>query len=413
MNSIKKALFLTDTIATQLGGDPTTNLEKMRTNTNNYVTFKDKKIAWIFDEHNTKTMFDSKYLGSGTYTAVFSLKLVKNETTFKQLNTNTRYILRVVDDTEAEIDNFIKIWQNDKQKYPKNIIDIFYHGSLILNNTAIARYVMTKHYNDDKEILKLNVFQRQIFMCNMLRFLSLMKQNNIFYRDFKWWNIGFDNTNDLNFIVLDYDSKTLLPYDDPFIVEHCINTAKMPINENNMYRYNHNSTYCNGTYLPYFMTALVQDKVNPKLDKSYSVALAVILYLMYFKPDNDNITSMSDSGSDMFFHVGLTNDQNQKPLEYRDEELYKQYRKAFDDMALEFEPTFTENDFMVDNKYFRTNIYENFLNFLKITITNLVDVDYDVIMYPQRILKLFVRVEVGMLPNIITEDDLINAYCKN
>jgi hypothetical protein len=408
---MQKALFLVDSLDAQVGGSPEDVIKQMNTMKNKYLMFKDRKIAWTFDENNKKMLDGSIFLANGAMTAVFSLKLIKNETTFK-VDDKTQYILRVENNTpnggvasltDAEMNQFITQWKMDKRKYPKNIIDIFYYGALIQNGVAIGKYTLTRRYNDESKFETLNLFQKQQFMCNMLRFLAKMKEDDIFYRDFKWWNIGFDD--DINFIVLDYDFKTLLRKNHPEFIM-CVNEAKKsPQTSKDINQYNHTMNYCNGTFLPYHMMNNVFDKTNPNFDKAYCVSLAMILIALFYSPTDDTkqlLTFISQHGTTIDSMV-KEGQQLQQIATYIKADVNAILSNAT--------PSFTKQECEIANMYYKTNTYEEFLAFLRVTIENLISLEYKDIMYPNRILNLFVKVMESGMPPYITQTDVENAYC--
>jgi hypothetical protein len=387
------------------GGTPQKTLSAMKTQQNKYVMFGDRQTVWEFDADNKNSLDGSNFVGNGTFTAVFSLKLIKNAKNYP-LDVKTQYILRVVDDSIDEIKHFIDIWKNDKREFPLNIIDIFFYGSVIGNGTEIARYVMTRRYGDYHDIEKLDIYKKQKYLYNVLQFLNLIHKNNIIYHDFKFQNIGFDDSDELIFIVLDYDDETLLRKNSSLLLK-CVAKSKQIPNVSNHSSLNHDMRFCSGTYLPYFMSIEKQDKLNPKFDKIYSSALASTLCHMFFNNPHQMNYYLYHQTEELnaFFAHEKQNGVVDKHV------LMQKYDENIRAMLQNLRPNFSRAEFEIVNKYHSMNLYDAFCTFLRVTIENLIDLDYNKVMYPQRIINLLTKTLTTYRPDFVNENDMVNAFC--
>ena len=285
MTTIERTLFIANKPCNkkniQKGGiaNPTGVIQRLATLTNPYLYFENCKKSFMFDRtiNTKKDINGSEYLGKGAFTAVFGI-----------LDENGKsYILRIEETkTHTDLNQFILQWKNDKTKFPKNIIDIFSYGTAIVNGVIVGTYTITKKYGDYNNLFKLNFYQKNKFVYNMLTFLNELKQKNIYYRDFKYDNIGYDNDVDLNFIVLDYDNITLMDKNDSNFNNRCSVIYTLPIN-NGKYtiaNLNHSINVCSGTY-----DVLVEkydyypEFRDTEFNKYYCSGLAIILLVLYFK----------------------------------------------------------------------------------------------------------------------------------
>lgn len=248
-----------------------------------------KKLKFKFnDELNTKNTPNSKYLGKGGVTAVFSIMLdnsseIDNDNEFQQIQKHLpsqmleqkNLVMRVEYDDCMDFNHFLDVWKRDKKLFPSNIIDVYAYGFILdYDETLLGKYIITKKYYDYKQIIQLDYNSTVQLTQSMCNFLIQLKNHKIYYRDLKIQNIGYDyvgpNMNQMVFVVLDYDTNTLLRSDDIFFylphIKYC-------------------SESCAGTYIPYYVMNNYISKETywkDELDKLYSLGLFNVLLILYY-----------------------------------------------------------------------------------------------------------------------------------
>ena len=284
--NLEKTLFISDKPCsrTQTGGHPNPAgvIQQVATLKNPYLYFENCERTFTFDKsvNIKKDIANSEYLGRGTFTAVFGI-LDEN---------NNKFVLRIEELKKTnELNEFIQQWEKDKEMFPKNVIDIWAYGVAIVQGVIVGTYTITTKYNDYKKIEELNLFQKNIFVRNMLSCLNELQQNNIYYRDFKIQNIGFDNDIDLNFIILDYDNVTLMDRENNNFNKMCGFVYKISAEEASKKLQSIDSSIdvCSGTY----SLLIEQYEYYPEFKdvgfkKYYCLGLASILTSIYFVVDD-------------------------------------------------------------------------------------------------------------------------------
>jgi hypothetical protein len=389
-----------------IGGHPTNTIKTIQNIKNKYLHFDGCARQFTFDDNlNTKTDINgSKYLGKGGVTAVFSIKDDKGAI----------YILRIEDaKTTNDLNKFIASWTTDKTLFPKNIIEIHAYGIAMLDGVIIGTYMITNKYFDFDEILKLNLYKKNIFTKRMLQFIVLLKEHDIFYRDFKLENIGFDN--DLNFIVLDYDDITLVRKNSPFFVE-CLNHYKFSnLNRSAAEAVNKKINICYGTFLPLVSKYNYDDRFkNTNYDKYYCLALADILLNIYATIDENSMELDAEIYSQSQSFDRLQNQSTSKVKQSIDtlrntletttfyDTMVRVPVKGGGDVDVQtiylnnlknkintITPNFQKHECEISNIYFKCNFYDNLFGFVKSTITNMTDLDANKIMTEKEILDCF------------------------
>lgn len=291
MSAYERTLYISDKPcnkpSNQVGGapDPKNVIRQVATMKNKYLYFDNCEKTFIFNPvaNNKNDIPGSTYLGRGTFTAVFSI-----------LDRNGReFILRIEEQkTNNDLRLFIEQWKYDKRMFPKNIINIWAYGIAIVDDVVVGTYTITNKYNDYTQIEKLDLMQKNNFVYNMLVFLNKLKKNGIYYRDFKIHNIGFDDVDNLNFIVLDYDNETLMHRNSRNFIDICSSLYRIPVNHNinALKQINKSLSVCNGSY-----NLLIEQYDYPdefkdsQFDKYYCYALAIIFTRLYFTDNADKI----------------------------------------------------------------------------------------------------------------------------
>ena len=227
------------------GGGVDANIEAMNISVNKYLVNQEKTIGFEFIGNN-KPWFSKPYFAKGGLTAIFKIRNAINYDT-------TKYILRVIDKNESsDIDNFICKYTQDKELFGKNMIKIYYYGTLYnRDRDSVAYYVITKEYCDNTKMLELDEPRKINLVIQILDFIELLYSHNFVYRDLKFENIGYEELENgsLIFIVLDYDMITLVH----------TNTFIDTRNHGIVWRYNKNSgillwnTYVYGSLPPIYL----------------------------------------------------------------------------------------------------------------------------------------------------------------
>jgi hypothetical protein len=239
---------------------------KGQTNTN--VNFR------IIEKHSNKN--DKPIFGRGTFTAVYQMKNEINK------SDTVTYILRIFErNTGLFYDHFMK---NPKiieefRKYPEYLIKIYYYGQLKIKSNEFEYikgktpddlqfdsdndnykllpnlkdyafdYTVTKlynipKYNDQYVITNLTNLQKFNFLYNNIVMLKKLADNNEFHADYKIGNVGWDNTDTLNVIMIDYDEDT--------IQEATVKNRMLHLNKQNKQN-KVDIIYFSSTYIPEYL----------------------------------------------------------------------------------------------------------------------------------------------------------------
>ena len=206
-------------------------------NENEYIiTDKTDKTRFRFHNNSKAFINDNIYLGCGTFTAIYSIKVDKSTPEINSLipdKYKDELILRIYQNSTSEKpkddlnigdydfnndlqSNFIKNWMKHKKLFPKNMIDIYLYGDIQLQTTYGERYIgfytITRKYIVDNEIQKFTLNNKMLYLKNTIEFLKKLEETNLTFRDMKFENSGSDS--DYNFIVIDYDDDTILNEDN-------------------------------------------------------------------------------------------------------------------------------------------------------------------------------------------------------
>ena len=95
------------------------------------------------------------------------------------------------------------------------MIDIYLYGDIQLHTMYGTRYIgyylITRKYIVEESIQQFTLNNKMRYLKNTIEFLKKLEENNLTYRDMKFENAGTDS--DYNFVVLDYDDKTIITED--------------------------------------------------------------------------------------------------------------------------------------------------------------------------------------------------------
>jgi galactitol-specific phosphotransferase system IIB component len=248
---------------------PMINKEYIKTKNTNYKLCvksikdtPDNKVNFEFIIHNSKVQ-NTPSFSQGKYSAIYELKNIYD------IKDVTKYILRLfnrrptyyMDETNPE-SNKLHMCEKKKMKeeyrlFSKYLINIYYYGVFNVLETGKARpskmdYIITDMYNTD--VTKLTLDQKYIFLRNNITMLLELRNNNCFLGDYKLSNIGWDD--ELNIILIDYDSDTIVTIDDRFIKQGKI-----------MKKISHLSFPY--TYIPKYISSNIKFKINKINDTEY------------------------------------------------------------------------------------------------------------------------------------------------
>jgi len=191
---------------------------------------KPDAINFLFVPNN-KGNIDEPILGRGTFTAVYQLKNEYDKTDM------TKYILRLYIRDEnissKHMMNVEKI-QNEYKLYEKYMINIYYYGQLTIIDQKFKYYsnsenyefkpntmktysfdhVITKVYNtivldDNYNVIDLNNIKKYLFLYNNVIMLHELEKNKSFHADYKIANVGWEDSDTMNVILIDYDIDTI------------------------------------------------------------------------------------------------------------------------------------------------------------------------------------------------------------
>lgn len=166
----------------------------------------------------------SNFFGSGTYSAVFSIKKIKNDDTSNKPLKKRHFenVISCIPDENIiikmfrphDLDIFINTWKNDKIKYGDHMIDIYLYGSIIDElGQEISKYIITKKYNiiTDNTINGLSLSNRLNIIISMLDFCNQLQSEEKVWSDLKSENIGYTIKDDQFIaVVIDYDEFAII-----------------------------------------------------------------------------------------------------------------------------------------------------------------------------------------------------------
>jgi hypothetical protein len=184
----------------------------------------DKKIQgrlfnFSIEPFNKGKLIEPLY-NSGTYTAVY---IIKDEHNRINDSIDNKYILRLYDRiTGINMFNDTKI-KLEYEIFNEFLSKIYYYGSIpsikfrmLSEGTTksyyknIIDYNITKKYNMFNEKTLLTNQQKYDFLLSNLDMLHTLVSNNYIHTDYKLTNVGWEDNENMNVILIDYDYNTLL-----------------------------------------------------------------------------------------------------------------------------------------------------------------------------------------------------------
>jgi len=278
---------------------------------------ENSKINFEFVIHDTKI---PPSLGYGNFSAIYELK-----NKYNKLDT-TRYILRLfnreptyyMDKTNPESNKFHMCEKKKiKEEYgffSKYLLNIYYYGVFNVLETGKVRttkldYLITKMYNSSStvKIAEFNQEQKYKFLENNIKMLLDFRNNNRFLGDYKLTNIGWDD--DLNIILIDYDSDTIITIDDRVF------NNKMVYKQYRILSFKY-------SYLPNYLiekpdSSLVKNLDNTKYDKFSICGLINVIEELKLKVDLIQMFKLND----VLYENILTYEEMLKNLELQKNNL--------------------------------------------------------------------------------------------
>ena len=200
-------------------------------------------------ENNFKIIPDNLYkttvplLNKGYNNVIYKIFYMKNK---------QEYILRMHENSNPSLPHMIDLpkIKEEFEKYKKYLIKIYFYGKIQTTDNIVLlkpdnkieitpkyktyeyNHIITKKYNtpifkdeeeeDDDEYIITNMTNKQkfLFLLNNIQMLSDLQKNNQFHSDYKLSNLGWENNETMNVILIDYDSKTIQTISKDIISEH-------------------------------------------------------------------------------------------------------------------------------------------------------------------------------------------------
>ncbi|AYV82482.1 MAG: hypothetical protein Hyperionvirus1_61 [Hyperionvirus sp.] len=245
----KKHMFVTNKLIGAGDRESRTRVRKIiesmnyTTTTELHLISEDASVAFKFDElMNNQLLEDTyKYLGRGSYTAVFGIKQSEKMFVLKIIMTNP--------------DPLVEKYMLDKKLLPLNIPDILYYGKLTIFDRPDDLYYIISPYYDTKFSI-LSFANKKKLLSDLLNSLIYLNTLYYFIGDLKLDNLGFDH--EFNYVIIDYDMNTLTKY----------RTAAGYL-----------TFKSTGTYTPLY--ALNSESAE-RFDKIDTLALADIIFSLFF-----------------------------------------------------------------------------------------------------------------------------------
>ena len=276
-------------------------------------------------------------------------------------------VLQTIDEEINTIEEFISKWEKDKNMYEKNIPDIYFYGTIYNNSSDfLSYYYISKKYYNYSDIIKQTDFNFIItFFKKLLILLDNILSHNYILRNFCMFNLGFQKISPENFeiIFIRYTNKTILSLEDDFFKKFKVLKCY--------------DKKCIGSLTPYY---IIDDYYNIKndwlirLNKFYSLGLVEIILILFYNND-DNLTKVYD------FIIG--------PSIFEGQLHYYHFYKRFNSNENIHNLNLTVNDL----KLRFCDINPLFEYKLLSIIINLLNKDYDKILYPNNILNILKKME--------------------
>jgi len=282
MSRIPHLIFILSDNDEQTGGKrPVEIMNEMNNIRFNYAKTIDNDYIIRFTDKNTKRYGDTRYIGSGTFTAVFGIDLIKQPS--YSVIPSENLILRVFTEGSDGIYDLIKFtekYEIEKALFGEFLPEIYLCGRLVSNTGRhIASFLIVKEYFILPDLQEAGIIAKLNFVYNLFRLNVLIERNKYNLCDLKYSNLGFYINDENNFIpvIIDYDIKTL--HHIPTLIKE-----RKPIT---IYNY--------GSYLTYGLIKIenmnsVSRQSNDLniLDKAHYGGLAQVLFNLFKDDRNTN-----------------------------------------------------------------------------------------------------------------------------
>ena len=371
MSRIPHLIFVMGNTENQIGGKrPMEIMDEMRNIEYNFAKTLDNDYIMKFTDKNTKRVNNTRYVGSGTYTAVFSVDLIKQPSYSSIPNQNL--ILRVFTEGSDGIIDLIKFtekYEEERRYFNVFLPEIYICGRLVTSTGAhIASFLLVKEYYVLSYLHEAGIIAKLNFMYNLLNLNILVEKHRFNLCDLKFSNLGFYINERNNFIpvIIDYDMKTFNHIPD------LIRDGR----EITVFNY--------GTFLTYGLIKIENfSKVSKQpvdlniLDKAHYGGLAQVIFNL-FKDESDKNNRLIENVFDLMNN-------------YVDEYIYiirkiNQYKRHYETSSIKIK--FLNETIPGD---IGDRLQKNLHHYLNYLIQNLIFSDYEHLDSHERILNDFIR----------------------
>lgn len=168
-------------------------------NTQRRLKVKDEEEYYTFTDNNKKNKDELEYLTNGAYSVLFEIQNEQGKV----------FILKCFYDNECNLLNSYNKYK-ELELTGTHMMNIYMMGNIYDDNYIQCQYLITDKYNNETDIKNFSFEDKFDLFIQIYNFINDCIENEILYRDVKLKNIGCDENN--NFIILDFDDKTLLEY---------------------------------------------------------------------------------------------------------------------------------------------------------------------------------------------------------
>jgi len=358
------------------------------------INMRETEIGWIISKKNTGFLFEFEVTNKNRinkenyyeYTLkngiLGILNIGSTEKINKYINNDIeQLVFNIIDWDISSIDLFIIKWNNDKIKYKNNIPEIYFYGTIYDNNNKfLSYYYITKKYQTYEDVIKMDFNFIINYFKKILLFLDSIKSFNYIFRNLNMISLGFDyniDKSDIDVKIIKYTNTTLLSLNDVFFekfkLTKCFNKS------------------CVGNIIPYY---IIDDYYNlennwlSRLDKYYSLPLVEIIFVLFY--NNDNTLNK-------LYNYIIEPSKLESRLQYF--HIYNRYNISNNNHILTN---------LVNNLKIRfCNINPLFEYTMETIILNLLNKEYNKILYPNHILVIIKKIEES------NEEFNIKYYNKN
>lgn len=277
---------------------------------------------------------------------------------------------------EDKFNFFMSKIKSDANKFINHIPIIYLYGNIIDENSN----VLTKYYICDKIFTYENLSNKNfefvgLFYKKLLEFLILLKNHNYIVKDLCLKNLGWIVEKNLNksmhIQILNYTHKS-------FIDINQLKSQSSNFNDKiNLIRIKYNEKSYFGTLIPFY---IISDYYNlninwiDRLDKYYCLGLCEIMLIIFFNKTNglDELYNLVTELSKLNFSMHYYHFYER----FKDELMGKKIKNLVNDLEFKF-----------------IDAHPIYVQLIKNTIINMLEINYDNIVYPEIILHQIEKVE--------------------